>query len=143
MKEQWKVILIIILLIFVVIFALQNTNVVTIDLFFSEFDVSLVLVVLFSILVGVIIGMITSMGALQSNRRKNKNLEKQLSKERASNASAILDKDSTIAQLRKELEDSELKNKHTRLYIENEDIDIESSVNEENLDSDMDDKKDV
>lgn len=116
MKEQWKVILIIILLIFVVIFALQNTNVVTIDLFFSQFDVSLVLVVLFSILVGVIIGMITSMGALQSNRRKNKELEKQLGKERSSNASLILEKDSTIAQLRKEVEDKELKIRNTRSY---------------------------
>ena len=118
MKEQWKVILIIILLILVVIFALQNTNVVTIDLFFSEFQVSLILVVLFSILVGVIIGMVSSMSALQTNRKKNKQLEKQLGKEKSENASIILEKDSTIAQLRKELDDSQLKNKHTSLFVQ-------------------------
>lgn len=75
MKEQWKVIAIIMLLILVVVFALQNTNVVGIDFFFTQFEVSLVLVVLFSILVGVIIGMIASMSAIQSNRKKNKELE--------------------------------------------------------------------
>ena len=35
MKEQWKVIAIIMLLILVVVFALQNTNVVGIDFFFT------------------------------------------------------------------------------------------------------------
>ena len=107
MREQWKVIAIIVLLIFVVIFALQNTNVVGIDLFFSQFEVSLVLVVLFSILVGVIIGMIASMAAVQSTRRNNKELEKQLSKEKSTHSTSIIEKDATIAKLRGELEDKE------------------------------------
>lgn len=107
MKEQWKVIAIIVLLIFVVIFALQNTNVVGIDLFFSKFEVSLVLVVLFSILIGVIIGMIASMAAIQSGRRTNKELEKQLSKEKSTHSTVIIEKDATIAKLRSELEDKE------------------------------------
>lgn len=140
MKEQWKVILIIILLILVVIFALQNTNVVTIDLFFSEFEVSLVLVVLFSILVGVIIGMVSSMSAIQSNRRKNKLLENQLGKEKSDNASLMLEKDSTIARLRKELDDSQLKNKHTSLFIQDAD---NSENNTEEFDHNVDETKDV
>ncbi|XJS11522.1 lipopolysaccharide assembly LapA domain-containing protein [Aerococcaceae bacterium WGS1372] len=143
MKEQWKVILIIILLILVVIFALQNTNVVTIDLFFSQFNVSLVLVVLFSILVGVIIGMVTSMGAIQSNRRKNKQLEKQLGKERSENASSILKKDSTIAQLRKDLEENELKNKHTTMYVQEDTHDVNNNLVDESVDNNVDDIKGV
>ena len=100
MKEQWKVIAIIMLLILVVVFALQNTNVVGIDFFFTQFEVSLVLVVLFSILVGVIIGMIASMSAIQSNRKKNKELEKQLSKEKHNHSNTAIEKDATIAELR-------------------------------------------
>lgn len=113
MKEQWKVIAIIILLIFVVIFALQNTNVVPIDFFFAQFNVSLVLVVLFSILVGVIIGMIASMSAVQSHRRKNKELEKQLSTERQNHSNVVREKDATIAELRSKLGDQERASRNT------------------------------
>lgn len=107
MKEQWKVIAIIMLLILVVVFALQNTNVVGIDFFFTQFEVSLVLVVLFSILVGVIIGMIASMSAIQSNRKKNKELEKQLSKEKHNHSNTAIEKDATIAELRSKVEEQE------------------------------------
>lgn len=113
MKEQWKVIAIIILLILVVVFALQNTNVVGIDFFFTQFEVSLVLVVLFSILVGVIIGMIASMSAIQSNRKKNKELEKQLSKEKHNHSNTAIEKDATIAELRSKIEEQERVSRNT------------------------------
>lgn len=113
MKEQWKVIAIIILLILVVVFALQNTNVVGIDFFFTQFEVSLVLVVLFSILVGVIIGMIASMSAIQSNRKKNKELEKQLSKEKHNHSNTAIEKDATIAELRSKVEEQERVSRNT------------------------------
>ncbi|MGO4941703.1 LapA family protein [Ruoffia tabacinasalis] len=113
MKEQWKVIAIIMLLILVVVFALQNTNVVGIDFFFTQFEVSLVLVVLFSILVGVIIGMIASMSAIQSNRKKNKELEKQLSKEKHNHSNTAIEKDATIAELRSKIEEQERVSRNT------------------------------
>lgn len=113
MKEQWKVIAIIMLLILVVVFALQNTNVVGIDFFFTQFEVSLVLVVLFSILVGVIIGMIASMSAIQSNRKKNKELEKQLSKEKHNHSNTAIEKDATIAELRSKVEERERVSRNT------------------------------
>ena len=113
MKEQWKVIAIIMLLILVVVFALQNTNVVGIDFFFTQFEVSLVLVVLFSILVGVIIGMIASMSAIQSNRKKNKELEKQLSKEKHNHSNTAIEKDATIAELRSKVEEKERVSRNT------------------------------
>lgn len=113
MKEQWKVIAIIMLLILVVVFALQNTNVVGIDFFFTQFEVSLVLVVLFSILVGVIIGMIASMSAIQSNRKKNKELEKQLSKEKHNHSNTAIEKDATIAELRSKVEEQERVSRNT------------------------------
>ena len=113
MKEQWKVIAIIMLLILVVVFALQNTNVVGIDFFFTQFEVSLVLVVLFSILVGVIIGMIASMSAIQSNRKKNKELEKQLSKEKHNHSNTAIEKDAAIAELRSKIEEQERVSRNT------------------------------
>ena len=113
MKEQWKVIAIIMLLILVVVFALQNTNVVGIDFFFTQFEVSLVLVVLFSILVGVIICMIASMSAIQSNRKKNKELEKQLSKEKHNHSNTAIEKDATIAELRSKIEEQERVSRNT------------------------------
>lgn len=113
MKKQWKVIAIIMLLILVVVFALQNTNVVGIDFFFTQFEVSLVLVVLFSILVGVIIGMIASMSAIQSNRKKNKELEKQLSKEKHNHSNTAIEKDATIAELRSKVEEQERVSRNT------------------------------
>ena len=119
MKEQWKVIAIIMLLILVVVFALQNTNVVGIDFFFTQFEVSLVLVVLFSILVGVIIGMIASMSAIQSNRKKNKELEKQLSKEKHIHSNTAIEKDATIAELRSKVEEQERVSRNT-ISIETE-----------------------
>ncbi|HJG48801.1 MAG TPA: lipopolysaccharide assembly protein LapA domain-containing protein [Facklamia tabacinasalis] len=119
MKEQWKVIAIIMLLILVVVFALQNTNVVGIDFFFTQFEVSLVLVVLFSILVGVIIGMIASMSAIQSNRKKNKELEKQLSKEKHNHSNTAIEKDATIAELRSKVEEQERVSRNT-ISIETE-----------------------
>ena len=119
MKEQWKVIAIIMLLILVVVFALQNTNVVGIDFFFTQFEVSLVLVVLFSILVGVIIGMIASMSAIQSNRKKNKELEKQLSKEKHNHSNTAIEKDAAIAELRSKVEEQERVSRNT-ISIETE-----------------------
>ncbi|HBY89143.1 MAG: LapA family protein [Ruoffia tabacinasalis] len=113
MKEQWKVIAIIMLLILVVVFALQNTNVVGIDFFFTQFEVSLVLVVLFSILVGVIIGMIASMSAIQSNRKKNKELEKQLTKEKHNHSNTAIEKDAAIAELRSKIEEQERVSRNT------------------------------
>lgn len=133
MKEQWKVIAIIILLIFVVVFALQNTNVVGIDFFFTQFEVSLVLVVLFSILVGVIIGMIASMSAVQSNRKNNKELEKQLAKEKHNHSNIIIEKDATIAQLRSKVEDQERVSRNTILVEAEENQNLDENIKDDKL----------
>lgn len=133
MKEQWKVIAIIILLIFVVVFALQNTNVVGIDFFFTQFEVSLVLVVLFSILVGVIIGMIASMSAVQSNRKNNKELEKQLAKEKHNHSNIIIEKDATIAQLRSKFEDQERVSRNTILVEAEENQNLDENIKDDKL----------
>lgn len=133
MKEQWKVIAIIILLIFVVVFALQNTNVVGIDFFFTQFEVSLVLVVLFSILVGVIIGMIASMSAVQSNRKNNKELEKQLAKEKHNHSNIIIEKDATIAQLRSKVEDQERVSRNTILVEAEENQNLDENIKNDEL----------
>ena len=128
MKEQWKVIAIIMLLILVVVFALQNTNVVGIDFFFTQFEVSLVLVVLFSILVGVIIGMIASMSAIQSNRKKNKELEKQLSKEKHNHSNTAIEKDATSAELRSKIEEQERVSRNTSSVKSHEKPELKEEV---------------
>lgn len=104
MKEQWKVITTIIVLILVVVFALQNTAGVTVDLFFVNFQVPLVLVILFSLLVGVIIGLMTSMAAIRANHKDNSSLTKELDKIKLSHQEALNEKEGLIRQLRQEIE---------------------------------------
>lgn len=104
MKEQWKVITMIIALILVVVFALQNTSNVAVDLVLVKFQVPLVLVILFSLLVGVIVGLITSMGAIQSSRKDKSSLNKELDKIKLGHQEDLNEKESVIRQLRDEIE---------------------------------------
>lgn len=104
MKEQWKVILLIITLIFVVVFALQNTSNVTIDLLVTRFQVPLVLVILFSLLLGVIIGLVSSMVAIQANRKDNKKLQKEIDSLKSDYQGQINEKNDKIRQLHEDLE---------------------------------------
>lgn len=104
MKEQWKVITMIIALILVVVFALQNTRAVLVDLFVVNFQVPLVLVILFSLLVGVIVGLLTSMAAIQSNRKDNTSLNKELDSLKRTHQENLNEKDAQIRQLREEIE---------------------------------------
>lgn len=104
MKEQWKVITMIIVLILVVVFALQNTSAVAVDLIVVTFQVPLVLVILFSLLVGVIVGLLTSMAAIQSNRKDNTSLTKEIDNLKRSHQENINEKEAQIRELREEIE---------------------------------------
>lgn len=112
MKEQWKVILLIVALIFVVVFALQNTSNVAIDLLITSFQVPLVLVILFSLLIGVIIGLLSSMAAIQANRKDNNKLKKEMETLKADHRGEINEKNDKIRQLHEDLEDQ----KHVATY---------------------------
>lgn len=103
MKDQWKVIGIIVLLIFVVVFALQNTNSVVLDLMFVNFSIPLVLVILISILIGAIVGLATSLSTIRSNQQKVKELGQDNRRLEADYDKEIKEKDKRIAELEAEL----------------------------------------
>lgn len=112
MKEQWKVILLIVSLIFVVVFALQNTSNVAIDLLVTSFQVPLVLVILFSLLLGVIIGLLSSMAAIQANRKDNKKLTKEIETLKSDYQGQLNVKNDKIRQLHEDLDSQ----KHVSTY---------------------------
>ncbi|MCW6661835.1 lipopolysaccharide assembly protein LapA domain-containing protein [Aerococcaceae bacterium NML201209] len=80
MKQQWKLMVSLVLVILIVIFSLSNTQPVNIDFFFTKSQVPLVLVILVSLLLGVMLGMIASLTTIGSSRRKIKQLENELTK---------------------------------------------------------------
>ncbi|MCW6653380.1 lipopolysaccharide assembly protein LapA domain-containing protein [Aerococcaceae bacterium NML210727] len=80
MKQQWKLMVSLVLVILIVIFSLSNTQPVNIDFFFTKSQVPLVLVILVSLLLGVTLGMIASLTTIGSSRKKIKQLENELTK---------------------------------------------------------------
>ena len=113
MKNQWKLIVSIIILIFVVIFALQNTSTVPIDLFFAKFTVPLVLVILLSLLVGVIVGLITSFSAISGQKKSKNATVKELNSIKETNLRELAAKDKEISHLRSQINDLKVKNNNT------------------------------
>ena len=113
MKNQWKLIVSIIILIFVVIFALQNTSTVPIDLFFAKFTVPLVLVILLSLLVGVIVGLITSFSAISGQQKSKNATVKELNSLKETNLRELAAKDKEISHLRSQINDLKVKNNNT------------------------------
>lgn len=78
MKEQWKLIVAIIVMIVIVFFALQNIADVEVNLFWAKFSVPLVLVMLLSVLLGAILGFISSFTTVFTTRSTTKALGKQV-----------------------------------------------------------------
>lgn len=103
MKNQVKLITIIVLLIIIVVFAIQNTNSVELDLFFASYQVPLVLIILFTLLIGVIIGLMASAGAASRHRRDNAELKRQLKAADQGRAGDIRFKDDQIAALEEKI----------------------------------------
>lgn len=113
MKNQWKLIVSIIILILVVIFALQNTSSVPIDLFFAKYSVPLVLVILLSLLLGVIVGLIASFSAIASQKKEKNAAIKELNAAKETNLREVAAKDKEISHLRSQINDLKVKNNNT------------------------------
>lgn len=105
MKNQWKLIVSLIILILVVIFALQNTNIVPIDLFFAKYNIPLVLVILLSLLLGVIVGLIASFSAISIYKKEKFTAQKELNLLKEANLREIAEKDKEITHLRTQFKD--------------------------------------
>ncbi|PMB84327.1 hypothetical protein CJ205_04155 [Dolosicoccus paucivorans] len=116
MKQQWKIIFVIILMILVVTFAIQNTVAVPINYFVGTVEVPLVLVILLCLLLGVIIGLVGSLTALQASRQANRTLEGELRAAKADHMDKIQEKDRQLAELRDKLRNEAQATDHTAVY---------------------------
>lgn len=99
MKEQARLIFSIIVVILVVIFSIQNTNAVKLDLVFVSFQTPLVLVILFSLLVGVVIGIVSTYSSHNHHRARVKNLEQALKTQKADYQKQLQEKNDDLARL--------------------------------------------
>lgn len=76
MKNQWRVIVWVGLVLIIVIFAILNNQSVPVNFGFLEISGPLILVILSSAIVGVLLGMLTSTTTMWQQRKKVKELEK-------------------------------------------------------------------
>lgn len=118
MKNQWKLIASIIILIGVVIFALQNTNMVKVDLFFVKYDVQLVVVMLLCLLLGVIIGLVGSISTISLSKKEKTQLTKEINALKENNLRDLADKDNELARLRNQINELTLVNNNTATVTE-------------------------
>lgn len=125
MKQQWKVVLNLIVLIIVAIFALQNTQRVVIHFFLWEFpSVPLVLVIFMCLLIGAIIGAGMSLLDAHENRKRVKEVNHELAQTKDLHQADLREKDELIAKLRDENRQLENRLKNTAV--------ITSSPSDEN-----------
>lgn len=90
MKEPWRILLSLFSLIFIVIFAIQNTANVTVSLFFIKFTVPLVMIILITLIIGVIIGLLVSIPSVSRTRKKIKALEQKVANSTSEQSSVEL-----------------------------------------------------
>lgn len=76
MKNQWRVIAWVALVLIIVIFAVLNNQVVPVNFGFLKITGPLILVILSSAVIGVLVGMLTSTTTMWQQRKKVKELEK-------------------------------------------------------------------
>ncbi|MGX7195225.1 LapA family protein [Enterococcus olivae] len=77
MKNQWRIILGLVLTLLIVIFAVMNTMTVNINFGFSEISAPLIVVVIGSAFIGAIIIVLVTTGTIWQQRREIKHLQKQ------------------------------------------------------------------
>lgn len=78
MKNQWRIILGLVLTLLIVIFAMLNTMTVKLNFGFSEISAPLIIVVIGSAFVGSVIIALVTTGTIWQQRRENKQLQKQV-----------------------------------------------------------------
>lgn len=76
MKNQWRVIAWVALVLIIVIFAVLNNQVVPVNFGFLEISGPLILVILSSSIIGVLVGLLASTTTMWQQRKKVKELEK-------------------------------------------------------------------
>ncbi|GEL14521.1 LapA family protein [Pediococcus cellicola] len=90
MKNQWRVLVILVLVLLVAIFAIVNVNEVPLSLVFTTVHWPLVLVILISLIAGALITFLVSMGTSvaekKQHRREMDTATKQIDELRADNA---------------------------------------------------------
>lgn len=78
MKKQWRTIIALLLIIVIAIFSILNVKEVSINFWFTEIKMPMILILLFSILAGaLLIGLLTTSATLKL-KKENKELNQQL-----------------------------------------------------------------
>ncbi len=76
--EQFKLILFIALAILISLFAVTNAQVITINLFFAQYDISTSLVILISVLLGAILTLLFGLTKWYKTHARNRQAQKQI-----------------------------------------------------------------
>lgn len=133
---QFSFVLALIVSIVVSIFAIQNSNHVTIDLFFTSFNISQAIIILISTAIGAIIAVILGSIRQIKNITKIKELKNNISSIESDNLrlnNNIKNKDSEIGKLKQDKDELQIKiNELNQLLISknNENIIIETDNND-------------
>ncbi|MEI5992502.1 LapA family protein [Candidatus Enterococcus mansonii] len=78
MKNQWRVIIGLVLVLIIVIFAVLNNQTVPVNFGFTKLSGPLILIILGSAILGALIGLLTSTTTLWKQKKQVKELEKEL-----------------------------------------------------------------
>ena len=78
MKNQWRVILGLVLVLIVVIFAVLNNQAVPVNFGFTKISGPLILIILGSAIIGALVGLLTSTTTIWNQRKELKAVQKEL-----------------------------------------------------------------
>ncbi|WP_164847975.1 lipopolysaccharide assembly protein LapA domain-containing protein [Lacticaseibacillus hulanensis] len=83
MKNQRRFVIILVLVLLVVIFALQNSQAVTVNLFWTHFSWPLIIVIVGSLLLGALITLLLSAASIATARKTTQKLQDEVNRLRS------------------------------------------------------------
>lgn len=96
MKNQWRIVLGLILTLLIVIFAVLNNLPVAINFAFTKVTIPLIVVIIGSAFIGAIIVSLVSTGTMWQQKREIKKLNQQIAETQASNDAVLAEKKAAL-----------------------------------------------
>ncbi|MCI1856634.1 MAG: lipopolysaccharide assembly protein LapA domain-containing protein [Sporolactobacillus sp.] len=78
MKKQWNILILLIIVLLIVLFAIQNASNITVNYLFGSVRIPRVLLIIISILIGALLAGLASFFRLRQLKRQNRRLAKEL-----------------------------------------------------------------